>query len=56
LNRSVVEALRDGDIEAQYNKLGLEASSASPGEMTASIKADRARWGAAIEEAKIPKN
>lgn len=56
LNRSVVEVLRDGDIEAQYDKLGLETSSASPEEMTASIKADRARWGAAIEDAKIPKN
>jgi tripartite-type tricarboxylate transporter receptor subunit TctC len=55
LNRSMREVLEVPEVKARYLELGVEASASSPEELMQRLKADIAKWGKVIEQAKIPK-
>jgi len=55
LNQAVREAVALPDIRQRMLELGLDAQAGPPAEIAARLKADIAKWGKVIEDAKIPK-
>jgi len=53
LNRDLVTALRDPELAARYETLGIDVVANSPEQFGEQIKADLARWSKVVEAAKI---
>lgn len=53
LNRDLVTALKDPEVAARYETLGIDIVANSPEQFTEQIKADLARWSRVVEAAKI---
>jgi len=54
LNAAINDVLRMPEVQEQYRRLNLQPGGGSPQHMADVVKADTARWGAVIREAKIP--
>ena len=54
LNLAINNVLRSQEVQEQYRKLGLQIGGGTPQDMAKIVKADTARWGEVIKEAKIP--
>jgi tripartite-type tricarboxylate transporter receptor subunit TctC len=54
LNIAINDVLKSQEVQEQYRKLGLQIGGGTPQDMAKIVKADTARWGAVIKEAKIP--
>ena len=55
LNRAVDDVIASPDIQGKAAEMGMTMRASKPGEMTARLKADIAKWGAVIEKAGIAK-
>jgi tripartite-type tricarboxylate transporter receptor subunit TctC len=53
LNRELVQALRDPEVVAKYETLGIDVVANSPEQFGEQIKNDLARWKGVVEQAKI---
>ena len=56
LNAAMQAVIPEPDIQAKAQAVGMEMRASTPGEMTARMKADIAKWGAVIAKADIPKH
>jgi tripartite-type tricarboxylate transporter receptor subunit TctC len=54
LNKTVNDVMKMPDVQAQYKKLGLQVGGGTPQDMAKIVKAETARWGEVIKEAKVP--
>ena len=54
LNKAVNDVMKMPDVQAQYKKMGLQVGGGTPQDMAKIVKAETARWGEVIKEAKIP--
>jgi tripartite-type tricarboxylate transporter receptor subunit TctC len=54
LNAAINDVLKMPEVQEHFKKLNLEPVGGSPEQMAEVVKADTARWGAVIREAKIP--
>jgi tripartite-type tricarboxylate transporter receptor subunit TctC len=55
LNAAMKEVIREPDIQAKAQAVGMEMRASTPEDMTARMKADIAKWGAVIAKAGIAK-
>jgi tripartite-type tricarboxylate transporter receptor subunit TctC len=55
LNQAVEDVIPNPDIQSKAATMGMTMRWSTPGEMTARLKADIAKWGAVIEKAGIAK-
>jgi putative tricarboxylic transport membrane protein len=55
LNQAVEDVIPSPDIQSKAATMGMTMRWSTPGEMTARLKADIAKWGAVIEKAGIAK-
>jgi tripartite-type tricarboxylate transporter receptor subunit TctC len=55
LNQAVEDVIPSPDIQSKAATMGMTTRWSTPGEMTARLKADIAKWGAVIEKAGIAK-
>jgi tripartite-type tricarboxylate transporter receptor subunit TctC len=53
LHQDSVKVLAQADTRASFTKLGLDMVGSTPGELTAVIKSDIAKWGKVIKDAGI---
>ncbi|MBL8386388.1 MAG: tripartite tricarboxylate transporter substrate binding protein [Burkholderiales bacterium] len=53
LHREITAALRDPDVRARFETLGVEPVGNTPEEFTAQVREDLARWSKVIEAARI---
>jgi tripartite-type tricarboxylate transporter receptor subunit TctC len=54
LNTAVNHMMQTPEVQEQYKKMGLQVGGGTPQDMAKIVKADTARWGEVIKEAKIP--
>jgi tripartite-type tricarboxylate transporter receptor subunit TctC len=54
LNKAVNDVMKLPEVQEQYKKMGLQLGGGTPQDMAKIVKADTARWGEVIKEAKIP--
>jgi tripartite-type tricarboxylate transporter receptor subunit TctC len=54
LNAAVNDVLKMPEVQDQYKRLNLQLGGGTPQHLADVMKADTARWGAVIREAKIP--
>jgi tripartite-type tricarboxylate transporter receptor subunit TctC len=54
LNAAVNNMMQTPEVQEQYKKMGLQVGGGTPQDMAKIVKADTARWGEVIKEAKIP--
>ena len=54
LNTAVNHMMQTPELQEQYKKMGLQVGGGTPQDMAKIVKADTARWGEVIKEAKIP--
>ncbi|HXW48059.1 MAG TPA: tripartite tricarboxylate transporter substrate-binding protein [Xanthobacteraceae bacterium] len=55
LNRAVDDVIPSPDIQGKAAEMGMTMRASTPGQMTARLEADIAKWGAVIEKAGIAK-
>jgi tripartite-type tricarboxylate transporter receptor subunit TctC len=55
MNKAIHEALALPDIKEKFNKVGVETSPSTPGELKARLVSDITKWDAVIQQAGIPK-
>jgi tripartite-type tricarboxylate transporter receptor subunit TctC len=55
MNKAIHEALALPDIKEKFNKVGVETSPSTPGELKARLVSDITKWDAVIQKAGIPK-
>jgi tripartite-type tricarboxylate transporter receptor subunit TctC len=56
LNAAMKEVIPTSAVQTKSNQMGMAMRWSTPGDMTARMKADIAKWGAVIEKAGIPKH
>jgi tripartite-type tricarboxylate transporter receptor subunit TctC len=55
LGAAINQVVMEPEVQEKAKRLGMEMRGSTPGEMTARLKDDIAKWGAVIEKTHIPK-